>query len=168
MMLAMSCSMFLACEGCTMYSTSVVCTERISHSDWQSSMESNVEFLIHYPTKKIHSGEAPISLLLLNTQTRCWLMSLSLSNSGNLPQSCIVTTSWALWQPARVLTISLVSPQSLVTTPYGKADLLIIERFEPESRITQKSLRLCTEPIVSAVQIVMGDFYFGIMTFGPW
>jgi hypothetical protein len=67
MMLAMSCSMFLACGGCTMYSTSIVCIERISHPDWQSSMESNVKFLIHYLTKKTHSGEAPLGLFFVKS-----------------------------------------------------------------------------------------------------
>jgi hypothetical protein len=39
----------------------------------------------------------------------------------------------------RALT-SLVSPIIFVTTPFGKANLLIIEPFEPESMSTQKSL----------------------------
>jgi hypothetical protein len=45
-----------------MYSTSVVCIQRISHCHRQSLMESNVKFLIHYLTKKINTGEAPIGL----------------------------------------------------------------------------------------------------------
>ncbi len=44
----------------------------------------------------------------------------------------------------RVLT-SLVSPSSLVTTPFGRADLWIIETFQPESRSTQKCLWLCMQ-----------------------
>jgi hypothetical protein len=89
-----------------------------------------------------------LALSLSNTKTRCWLMHLFLSNLGNL-KSCIVTTSWVLRQPARVLT-SLASPSSLVTTPFGNDYLLIMEAVESESRSTQKSLWLCTVPIVSA------------------
>jgi hypothetical protein len=85
-----------------------------------------------------------------------------LSNSGSL-MSCIVATSCVLRQPARVLT-SLVSPSNFLTTPFGKADLLIIETFEPESKSTQKS----PVPIVSAVQMVMGDSCLGILILGPW
>ncbi len=43
---------------------SVPYNKPLSHCHWQSSMESKVKFLIHYLTKKIHSGEAPIGLLL--------------------------------------------------------------------------------------------------------
>ncbi len=56
---------------------------------------------------------------------------------------------------------------SLVTALTGIADLLIIETVEPESRRTQKSLRLLTLRIVLAVQMVIGDSCFGITTFGP-
>ncbi len=49
--------------------------------------------------------------------------------------SCIVTTSYVLRRPARVLT-SLVSPSNFVMTIFGKADHLIIEIFEPESKST--------------------------------
>jgi hypothetical protein len=52
-------------------------------------------------------------------------------------------------------------------TPFGKADLLIIETFEPESKSTRKSLQLFIVPIVSAVQMVMGNSCFGILIFGP-
>ncbi len=69
--------------------------------------------------------------------------------------TCIVTNSSILRQPARVLT-SLASPSIFVIMPFGKADLLIIETFKPDSKRTQKSLRLLMVPIVSAVQIVRG------------
>jgi hypothetical protein len=62
----------------------------------------------------------------------------------------------------------LVSPSNFVMTPFGKADLLIIETFEPESKSTQKSLRLLMVPIVSAVQMVTGDSCLGILILGPW
>jgi hypothetical protein len=66
---------------------------------------------------------------------------------------------------ARVL-IDLLSPMSLVIAPMGIADFLIIETVDPDSRRTQKSLRLLTSPIASAVQMIIGDSCFGI-TFGP-
>ncbi len=75
-----------------------------------------------------------------------------------------MTTSCIFRQPTRVLT-SLVSPSNFVKKPFGKVHLLIIETFKPESKSTQKSLQLLIVPIVSAVQMVMGDSYFGI--FGP-
>jgi hypothetical protein len=53
--------------------------------------------------------------------------------------SCIMTTSCILRHPVRVLT-SLASPSNFVITSFGKANLLIIETFEPESKSTQKSL----------------------------
>ncbi len=52
--------------------------------------------------------------------------------------------------------------------PFGKADLLIIESFKLESKSTQKSLQLFIVPIVSAVQMVMGDSCLGILILGPW
>jgi hypothetical protein len=52
--------------------------------------------------------------------------------------------------------------------PFGKADLFIIETFEPESKSTQKSLQLLIVPIVSAVQMVMVDSFLGILILGPW
>jgi hypothetical protein len=76
--------------------------------------------------------------------------------------SHILTTSCISRRPASVLT-SLVSPSIFVITPFGKADLLIIETFEPESKTTRKSLQLLIVPIVSAVQIVMGDSCLGIL-----
>ncbi len=103
-----------------------------------------------------------LMLSLSNTKTFCWLMHLFLSNSGNLT-SCIVTTSCVLRQPARVLT-SLV----FVIMPFGRADLLIIETFEPESKSTRNSLWLLMVPIVSAVQMVTGNSCLGILIFGPW
>jgi hypothetical protein len=96
-----------------------------------------------------------LTLLLSNTKTFCWLMRLFLSNSGNL-KSCIVTTPCVLRQPVRVVTSS-VPPSNLVIIPFGKADLLIIETFKPESKSTQKSLQLLMVPIVSVVQMVMGN-----------
>ncbi len=72
-----------------------------------------------------------LTLSLSKTITLCWLMRLFLSNSGNL-KSCIMTTLCVLRWPVRVLT-SLVSPSNLIT-PLGKADLLTIETFEPESK----------------------------------
>ncbi len=81
--------------------------------------------------------------------------------------SCTVTTSCVLRHPARVLT-SLVSPSNFVMTPFGKVDLLIIETFKPESKSTQKSLRLLIVPIVSAVQMVTGDSCLGILILDPW
>jgi hypothetical protein len=62
----------------------------------------------------------------------------------------------------------LVSPSNFVMTPFGKADLLIIETFEPESKSTQKILRLLIVSIVSAVQMVTGDSCLGILILGPW
>ncbi len=62
----------------------------------------------------------------------------------------------------------LVSPSYFVITPFGKADLLIIETFQPESKSFQKSLRLLMVPIVSAVQMVMGNSCLGILIFCPW
>jgi hypothetical protein len=79
-----------------------------------------------------------LTLSLSNTSTFCWLMYLFLSNSGSL-MSRIMITSCILRRPVRVLT-SLVSPSNFVMTPLSKADLLIIEIFEPESKSTQKSL----------------------------
>ncbi len=67
----------------------------------------------------------------------------------------------------RVFT-SLVSPSNFVIMPFGRADLLIIETFEPESKSTKKSLQLLMVPIVSVVQIVMGNSCLGILIFGPW
>ncbi len=81
--------------------------------------------------------------------------------------SHIVMTSCVLRQPVRVLT-SLVSLSNFVITPFGKSDLLIIETFKPESKSTQKSLQLLIVPIVSAVQMVMGDSCLGTLIFGPW
>ncbi len=95
-----------------------------------------------------------LTLSLSNNNTFCWLMRLFLSNSGSL-MSWIVTNTCVLRQPARVLT-SLVSPSNFVITPFGKADLLIIETFEPESKSTQKSLHLLMVPIVSTV-VQMGN-----------
>ncbi len=63
-----------------------------------------------------------------------------------------------LRRPARILT-SLVSASNFVITPFGKADLLIMETFKPESKSTQKSLWLLIVPIVSAVQIVTGVLF---------
>jgi hypothetical protein len=76
-----------------------------------------------------------------------------------------VMTSCILRQPKRVLT-SLVSPSNFVIMLFGKANLLILETVEPESKSTQKSLQLLIVPIVSAVQIVMGNSCFGILIFG--
>ncbi len=45
----------------------------------------------------------------------------------------------------------MVLPSKFVIMPFDKADLLIIETFEPESMSTQKSLQLLIVPIVSAV-----------------
>ncbi len=81
--------------------------------------------------------------------------------------SCIVRTYCVLRQPVRVIT-SLISPNNFVIMPFGKADLLIIETFEPESESTQKSLQLLIVPIVSAVQMVMGDSCLGILILGQW
>jgi hypothetical protein len=81
-----------------------------------------------------------LTLLLSNTRIFCWLMRLNLLNLGSL-MSRIMTTSCFLRQPVRVLT-SLVSPSNFVITPFGRADHLIIETFEPESKSTQKSLQL--------------------------
>jgi hypothetical protein len=81
--------------------------------------------------------------------------------------SHIVATFCVLRQPARVLT-KLVSPSNFVITPFGKADLLIIGTFKPESKSTQKSLQLLIVPIVSAVQMVMGDSCLGTLILGPW
>ncbi len=75
-------------------------------------------------------------------------------------------TSCILRQPVRFLT-SLLSPSNFVVAPFGKVDLLIIETFEPESKRTQESLQLLIVPIVSVVQMVMGDSCFGISIFGP-
>jgi hypothetical protein len=61
-------------------------------------------------------------------------MHLFLLNSGSL-MSHIMTTSCVLRQPVKVL-ISLVSPSNFVIIPFGKADLSIIETFEPESKST--------------------------------
>jgi hypothetical protein len=81
--------------------------------------------------------------------------------------SHIMMTSCVLSGPVRVLK-SLESPSKFVRMPFGKADLLIIETFKPESKSTQKNLRLCMVPIVSVVQMVMGDSCLGILNFGPW
>ena len=89
-----------------------------------------------------------------------------LLNSGSL-MSHIMTTSYVLRHPARIFT-SLVSPSNFVMTPFGKADLLIMEMFEPESKSTRRSLWLLTVPIVSVVQKVTGDSYLGILILGPW
>ncbi len=102
-----------------------------------------------------------LMLSLSTTNTFCWLMCLFLSNLGNL-KSRIVTTSCIIWWPARVLT-SLVSPSNFVITPFGRADLLIIKKFEPVSNSTQKSLWLLMVPIVSAVHMVMGNTCLGIL-----
>ncbi len=107
-----------------------------------------------------------LTLLLSNASTFCWLMRLFLSNSGSL-MPCIMMTSCVLRQPARVLT-NLVSPSNFVIMPFGKAYLLIIETLKPESKSTWKSLWLLTVPIVSAVQMVMGDSCSGILILGPW
>jgi hypothetical protein len=84
-------------------------------------------------------------------------MRLFLSNLGNL-KSCILTTSCILRGPKGVLT-SLVSPSNFVTAPFGGADLLIIETFEPESKSTWKSLWLLIVPIISAV-VLNGEFWY--------
>ncbi len=63
---------------------------------------------------------------------------------------------------------SLVSQSNFVMALFGKADLLIIETFKPESKSNQKSLRLLIVPIVLAVQMVMGDSCLGILILGPW
>ncbi len=102
-----------------------------------------------------------LMLSLSNTSTFCWLMRLFLSNPGSL-MSYIVTTFCILRQPARVLT-SLLPPSNFVITPFGKADLLIIETFKPESKSTQKSLRLLIVLIVSALQMITG-----VSCFGSW
>jgi hypothetical protein len=81
--------------------------------------------------------------------------------------SCIVTTSCVFRQPVRVLT-SLVSLSYFAITPFGKADFLIIETFEPESKSTQKNHLLLIVTIVSAVQMVTGDSCLGILILGPW
>jgi hypothetical protein len=78
-----------------------------------------------------------------------------------------MTTSCVLRRPERVLT-SLVSPSNFVMMPFGKADLLIIETFEPESKSTRKSPQLLIVPIVPAVQMVTGDSCLGILILGPW
>ncbi len=80
--------------------------------------------------------------------------------------SCIMTTSCVLRRPARILT-SLVSASNFVMTPFGKADLLIIETFEPESKSTWKSLQFLIVPIVSVVQVVTFDSCLGILILGP-
>ncbi len=140
------------------YGTYLPCHRTLSNSSCQvdKEVQSNQFNLISVLERKfVPRFMSYLTLLLLNTKTHCWLICLSLSNSGNL-KSHMVTT-WLLRQPVRVLT-SLVPPSSLVTTHFGNtADLLIIETFEPESRSTRKSLWLCTLPIVSAVQMVMGD-----------
>ncbi len=64
------------------------------------------------------------------------LMRLFLSNLGNL-KSCIMTTSCILRQPARVLT-GLVPPSNFVITPFGRADLLIIETFKLSQRVLKR------------------------------
>ncbi len=107
-----------------------------------------------------------LTLSVSNTKTFCWLMRLFLSNLGNL-RLRIVTASCVLRWPARVLT-SLVSPSNFVIMPFGKADLLIIETFKPESKSTQKSIQLLIVQIVPVVQMVMGNSCFGILIFGPW
>ncbi len=93
-------------------------------------------------------------------------MPLFLLNLDNL-RLRMVTTICILRRLARVLT-SLVSPSNFIMAPLGKADFLTIETFEPESRSTQKSLWLLIVPIVSAVQMVMGDFCLEILILGPW
>ncbi len=102
-----------------------------------------------------------LTLSLLNTKTFCWLMRLFLLNSGNLRLHIVMTSCISRW-PARVLT-SLVSPSNFVITPFGKANLLIIETFKPKSKSTWKSLWLLIGPIVLAVQMVTGDSCFGIL-----
>jgi hypothetical protein len=62
---------------------------------------------------------------------------------------------------------NLASPSNFVITPFGKADLLIIETFKPESKSTQKSLQILMGPIVSVAQMVTGDSCLGISIFGP-
>jgi hypothetical protein len=62
----------------------------------------------------------------------------------------------------------LVSPSYFVITSFGKADLLIIETFQPESKSFQKSLQLLMVLIVSAVQMVMDNSCSGILIFCPW
>ncbi len=52
--------------------------------------------------------------------------------------------------------------------PFGKADLLILETFEPESKSTQKSLLLLIVLIVLVVQMVTGDSCLGILILGLW
>ncbi len=64
--------------------------------------------------------------------------------------------------------MSLVSPSNFTIMPFSKADLLIIETFEPESNSTQQSLQLLMVPIVLAVQMVAGDSCLGVLIFGPW
>ncbi len=107
-----------------------------------------------------------LTLSLSHTNTFCCLMRLFLSNSGNL-KSCIVTISCILRWPVRVLT-SLVPPRNVVIMPFGRADLLIIETFEPESKSTRKNLWLLMVPIVSAVQMVTGNSCLGNLIFCPW
>jgi hypothetical protein len=80
--------------------------------------------------------------------------------------SHMVTTSCILKRPVRVLT-SLVFPSNFVIMPFGKADLLIIETFKPESKSTQKTLQLLIVPIVSAVQMVTGDSCFRDLNLRP-
>jgi hypothetical protein len=109
------------------------------------------EFSIHLGLHHTTHDDVIFDLVIVKHSTFCWLMRLFLSNSGSL-MSRIMTTSCVLIWPARVLT-SLVSPSNFVIMPFGKADLLIIETFKPESKSTQKSLQLLIVPIVSAVQM---------------
>ncbi len=102
-----------------------------------------------------------LMLLLSNTNTFCWLMHLFLSKLSNL-KSYIMTTFCILRRPTRVLTSFLVSPRNVLIMPFGRADLLIIETFKPESKSTQKSLWLIMVPIVSVAQMVTGNSCFGI------
>jgi hypothetical protein len=64
--------------------------------------------------------------------------------------------------------MSLVSPSNFVIASFGRADLLIIETSEPESKSIKKSLQLLMMQIVSAVQMVTGDSCLGILIFSPW
>ncbi len=107
-----------------------------------------------------------LTLLLSSAKTFCWLMHLFLLNLGNL-KSCIMMTSCILKQPARVIT-SLVLPSNFVIMLFGRADLLIIETFKPESKCTQKSLQILLVPIVAMVQMITGNSCFEILIFGPW
>ncbi len=123
------------------------------HSFWVIQLNSSLG------EKVCTQDDVVFAIVVVKHQYLCWLMRLFLSNSGCL-MSLIVTTSCVLRRSVKHLT-SLVSPSNFVITSFGKADLLIIETFEPKSNSTQNSLWLLMVPIVSVVCVCLSSGYEG-------